>query len=218
MADSFSETLRHEARDIWGAIFSHEFLHEIQSGKLPVEKFRYYVIQDFHYLEGFGRAVSLALSKAPDTDALRKLLRRVNTPIERPLHERMFALLEIDEAEALRVGPSPTNRAYMNHMITTASSGGTGEAAAALLPCPWTYHLIGSLISVPNHPVYQHWAGAYKTGMLEESTRAWRELVDRFADEGGTAVRESMRRAFLTSSRYEYLFWTMAWNEEQWVV
>ena len=31
-------------------------------------------------------------------------------------------------------------------------------------------------------------------------------------------MREAMRRAFLTSSRYEYLFWTMAYNEERWPV
>ena len=27
---------------------------------------------------------------------------------------------------------------------------------------------------------------------------------------------EAMREAFLTSSRYEYLFWQMAYNQEQW--
>ena len=218
MTESFSKLLHDEAQDIWGMIFSHPFLRDIQAGELPLEKFRYYVIQDYHYLEGFGRAVSLALSKAPDTDALKKLVLRVNTPIERPLHVEMFELLEIDESEAMCVGPSPTNLAYINHMITTASIGGTGEAAAALLPCPWTYHLIGSLVSAPDHPVFQHWVSAYKSGLLERSTSAWRDLVDRFGAEGGDTMRESMRKAFLTSSRYEYLFWTMAYNQEKWPV
>ena len=218
MTTSFSEELQQEAQQIWGRIFSHPFLEELQAGELPMEKFRYYVIQDFHYLEGFGKTVSIALSKSPDLSTLRRLGRRINTPIERPLHGKMFELLEIDEAEALRVGPSPTNRAYMNHMLTVASTGGVGEAAAALLPCPWTYHELGSQLSLPDHPVYNHWVEAYHSGMLEASTAAWRELVDEFAAKGGPVLRESMRKAFLTSSRYEFLFWTMAYNMERWPV
>ena len=218
MTQSFSETLRQDALRIWGKIFTHPFIREIQAGELPLDKFRYYVIQDFHYLEGFGRVVSTALSKAPDTQTLRRLVRRVTTPVERPLHARMFELLEIDEATAEKVGPSPTNAAYVNHMLATASLGGVGEAAAALLPCPWTYHEIGGLLSPPDHPVYGEWVGAYHSGFLEQSTAAWRELVDEFGAKAGPAVRDSMRRAFITSSRYEYLFWTMAYNQEQWPV
>ena len=212
----FSEELRRDLDSVWERIFSHPFLKEVQAGTLPLEKFRYYVIQDYHYLEGFGRSVSIALSKGPDTETLRKLVRRVTTPIERPLHARMFELLEIEQEEVDRVGPSPTNLAYVNHMITTAASGGVGEAAAALLPCPWSYHELGNRLSLPDHPVYNAWVEAYHSGILEESTAAWRDLVDTFAEEGGPTVRESMRQAFLTSSRYEYLFWTMAYNMETW--
>ncbi|MCI0868436.1 MAG: thiaminase II [Chloroflexi bacterium] len=216
MALPFSEELRRDLDSVWERIFSHPFLKEVQAGSLPLEKFRYYVIQDYHYLEGFGRSVSIALSKGPDTETLRKLVRRVTTPIERPLHARMFELLEIEQEEVDRVGPSPTNLAYVNHMITTAASGGVGEAAAALLPCPWSYHELGNRLSLPDHPVYNAWVEAYHSGILEESTAAWRDLVDTFAEEGGPTVRESMRQAFLTSSRYEYLFWTMAYNMETW--
>ena len=212
----FSEELRRDLDSVWERIFSHPFLKEVQAGSLPLEKFRYYVIQDYHYLEGFGRSVSIALSKGPDTETLRKLARRVTTPIERPLHARMFELLEIEQEEVDRVGPSPTNLAYVNHMITTAASGGVGEAAAALLPCPWSYHELGNRLSLPDHPVYNAWVEAYHSGILEESTAAWRDLVDTFAEEGGPTVRESMRQAFLTSSRYEYLFWAMAYNMETW--
>ena len=212
----FSEDLRREAQAIWDKIFDHPFLEEVRTGTLPIEKFRYYMVQDFHYLEGFGRGVSISLSKAPDSGSVRKLARRVTTPVERPLHARMFDLLEIDQEDAERAVPSPTTRAYVNHILTTAATGGVGEAAAALLPCPWTYHEIGSRLSPPDHPVFNEWLGAYSSGLLTESTAAWRELVDRFGAEGGPTVRDSMRRAFRTSSRYEFMFWNMAYNQEQW--
>ena len=218
MATSFSSELRQEAASIWGDIMEHPFLLELQRGTLPVESFRYYVIQDYHYMEGFGRVVSIALSKAPDTEAIRQLARRVTTPVERPLHSRMFELLGVTEEEAEAAAQSPTNLAYVNHMLTAASMGGVGEAAAAILPCPWSYHEIGQQLQPSPHPVYGHWVDAYSSGILEESTAAWRELVDRFGAEGGPAVRAAMRDAFLASSRYEHMFWSMAYSREQWPV
>ena len=218
MGESFSESLRQEALPIWESIFAHPFLEEIEAAELPLEKFRYYVEQDYHYLAGFGQVVATALSKAPDTRTLRRLTRRITTPVERPLHGRMFELLETSEDAAETVPLSPTNMAYINHMQTAASMGGVGEAAAALLPCPWTYHEIGERIAVPEHPIYSYWAQPYRDGLLEESTAAWRELVDEYAANGGPATREAMRSAFITSSRYEFMFWTMAYNMESWPV
>lgn len=218
MSQSFSEELRTDALQIWDRIFSHPFLLEIQSGALDLNTFRYYVIQDYHYLEGFGRAVSIALSKSPDSNALQTLAKRINTPVERPLHRRLFELVGLTIEDAMLIEPSPTNRAYMDHMITTASTGGVGEAAAALLPCPWTYHEIGSKLSVPDKPPFNFWVESYSTGLLEESTAAWRALVDKFGAEGGPLLRSAMKRAFLTSSRYEYMFWTMAYDVQKWPV
>ena len=218
MAESFSESLRQEALPIWESIFAHPFLEEIEAAELPLEKFRYYVEQDYHYLAGFGQVVATALSKAPDTRTLRRLTRRITTPVERPLHGRMFELLETSEDAVETVPLSPTNMAYINHMQTAASMGGVGEAAAALLPCPWTYHEIGKRIAVPEHPIYSYWAQPYRDGLLKESTAAWRELVDEYAANGGPATREAMRSAFITSSRYEFMFWTMVYNREDWPV
>ena len=218
MAESFSQSLRQEALPIWESIFAHPFLKEIEAAELPLEKFRYYVEQDYHYLAGFGQVVATALSKAPDTSTLRRLTRRITTPVERPLHGRMFELLEMSEEEVEVVPLSPTNMAYINHMQIAASMGGVGEAAAALLPCPWTYHEIGERIAVPEHPIYSYWAQPYRDGLLEESTTAWRELVDEYAANGGPAAREAMRSAFITSSRYEFMFWTMAYKMEDWPV
>lgn len=218
MSESFSETLRQEAMPVWERIFAHPFLNEIQDATLPLEKFRYYVVQDYHYLAGFGQVVATALSKAPDTPTLRRLTKRITTPVERPLHAKMFDLLEMREADAEDADISPTNRAYVNHMRTAAELGGVGEAAAALLPCPWTYHEIGARLTVPNHPIYEYWAAPYRDGLLEESTAAWRELVDEFAATGGSATREAMRNAFIISSRYEFMFWSMAYDMERWPV
>ncbi|MBI4339598.1 MAG: thiaminase II [Chloroflexi bacterium] len=213
---SFSEELKNEAQPIWDRIFLHPFLAEAREGRLPLEKFRYYLLQDFHYLEGFARTVAIALGKAPDSDSVEALAKRVLTPIERPLHRQLLDSVGISPEEAAKAEPSPTNLAYTNHMLVTAFQHGLGPTAAALLPCPWTYHHLGSVLGEIDHPVYGPWAAFYLTGALEHSVQAWRGFVDQVGAAASPAEREAMRRAFLASSRYELLFWDMAYTMERW--
>ncbi len=212
---SFSAQLRQEARGIWDRIFQHPFLEELRAGTLPVEKFRSYIGQDYLYLEAFAQAAALALAKAPDLATLQVLSQRLVVPIEREHHRRMFQLLEMGDPEAARPQPLPTNRAYMDHIVAAAATGGVGETAAALLPCPWTYHELGTTLKGLAHPLYRQWASIYEAGFLEHSVRAWRGLVDQAA-KAYPERRPRMRELFLTSSRYEYMFWDMAYRMEQW--
>lgn len=215
---SFSEQLQSEAQPIWDSIFAHPFLREIKEGTLPLETFRYYLGQDYLYLEGFARTVAMALAKAPDSQTLEELSHRVLTPVERPLHHQLLAAAEVTIEEIHHNGRSPTNTAYVNHMLNTASLHGLGTTAAALLPCPWTYHLLKDNVGASEHPLYSQWTSFYVAGFLENSVAAWRSFVDRAAENAGPQEREAMREAFLTSSRYEFMFWEMAYNQEQWPV
>ncbi len=216
--DSFSEQLRDEAKSIWSEIFAHPFLQEIKDGTLPLEKFRYYLGQDYLYLEGFARTVAMALAKSPDAETLEELSHRVLTPVERPLHHRLVEAVGLSMDEIRNVGRSPTNTAYVNHMLKSASLYGLGPTAASLLPCPWTYHLLREEVGASEHPLYSQWTAFYVAGYLQDSVDAWRGFVDRAALQANSQELDAMRDAFLTSSRYEYLFWEMAYNQERWPV
>lgn len=218
MSETYAAVLWAEAAPIWAAIQAHPFLAELRAGTLPTETFRYYVTQDYLYLEAFARCVATALAKAPDGETLELLARRVLTPIERPLHRRLFELAGLERSEVLAAEIAPTNLAYQNHMLAVAARGGLGEIAAALLPCPWTYHKLGAALQVAEHPIYTEWAGFYTAGLLAESVEAWCGFVDQAAEAGGPEQRQAMRRAFLTSARYEHLFWDMAYRRERWPI
>jgi len=218
VSESFSELLRADADMLWRRIFAHPFLQEIKDGTLPLEKFQYYLVQDYLYLEGFARTVALALAKAPDAQTLEQLSRRVLTPVERPLHHKMMAAAGVSPTDAQRIGRSPTNTAYVNHMLKTASLYGLGPTAASLLPCPWSYHELKDAVGQAEHPLYSQWTAFYVAGYLQDSVDAWRGFVDGAAEQASVSEREAMREAFLTSSRYEYLFWEMAYRQEQWPV
>jgi thiaminase/transcriptional activator TenA len=66
--------------------------------------------------------------------------------------------------------------------------------------------------------LYGQWTAFYVAGLLQDSVEAWRGFVDAAALEAGPRELHSMREAFLTSSRYECLFWEAAYNMEGWPV
>jgi thiaminase/transcriptional activator TenA len=218
MTTLFSEQLRLETEPIWDAIYSHPFLTEIKNGTLPLEKFKYYIAQDYLYLEGFARTVATVLAKAPNAQLLEELSHRVLTPVERPLHQQLLEAVGLTVDEINSMGRSPTNTAYVNHMMATASMYGLGPTAAALLPCPWTYHLMKERVGASDHPVYSKWTAFYVGGFLENSVTAWRSFVDRSAEGAHPIELEAMRSAFITSIRYEYMFWNMAYKAEGWPI
>ena len=213
----FSNHLWQTASSIRGSISKHSFLLELQQGTLPVEKFRFYIIQDYLYLGAFGRAAASALAMAPDDETARKLLLRVSTPVERPLHTGLFDRLGVTQDEISRSTPAPTNLAYMNHIEVSMDLGGLATGVAALLPCPRIYHEVGKILQVPPHPIYRAWQSTYADGILEASVSAWSELVDQLSERSGPDTRAAMTSAYLTSARYEYMFWSMAYNLEEWI-
>ena len=216
MTEPYSSYLWRQAAPVWDAISSHPFLSELQSGSLPVEKFRFYIFQDYLYLGAFGRAAAAALSQAPDTNSARRLLRRVTTPVERPLHATLFDALAVTDDDAEASTPAPTNLAYMNHIEVAMDMGGLPCGVAALLPCPRIYHEVGKILTEPAHPIYRIWQSTYADGLLEASVAAWSELVDELAYDAGPHTRAMMEQAYLISSRYEFMFWSMAYNLEDW--
>ena len=213
---NFSDYLWELANPVWNAIKRHPFLEELEAGILPIEKFRFYILQDYHYLAGFGRSAAAALSSAPDTETARRLLKRVTTPVERPLHGRLFDALGVTTGVVSLSGPAPTNLAYQNHMEVAMRVDGMACGVAALLPCPRIYHEVGKILSEPDHPVFRMWQSTYSEGILQASTRAWSDMLDDLAHTAGPDMRDRMTAAYLTSVQYEHMFWTMAYNLEQW--
>lgn len=218
LEDRFTDTLKLRAWPVWEEIFRHPFLSEAKAATLPLEKFRYYVIQDYKYLSAFARVVAISLAKAPTSSALESIARRLVTPIERPLHRKLMPMMGITQEDLHRTPISPTNLAYCNHMIGAASLGSWATGIASLLPCPWTYHELGEVVGKIDHPVFGPWSAVYAEGLLEEGVNLWREMLDEAGGSASAGEQAAIVDAFVTSSRYEFMFWEMAYRQEAWPV
>lgn len=71
---SFSYSFSREAWDVNAQLYEDirtmPFNEELAAGTLSKERFKHYITQDAHYLIGFGRALALAVAKAPNPDRI----------------------------------------------------------------------------------------------------------------------------------------------------
>jgi thiaminase/transcriptional activator TenA len=124
--------------------------------------------------------------------------------------------------EMVSVPMAPTNYAYTRHMLTVAASGSAAEITVVALPCAWIYCVVGQHLlkqGTPrnNHP-YRDWLMLYASPEFAEVQRWMRKKVDQWAASAGKEERRRMEESFVISSRYEWMFWEMAWTEEKWPV
>lgn len=217
---SFVETVLQENADLCAAIRAMPFNRALADGTLPAEVFQNYIIQDAHYLEGFARALALAASAAPDADAVAQLAgsRAGALHVERDLHAHYMGLFGVTAADFNTTPPTPACDHYTSFLISTAATGTTGEAVAALLPCFWVYRDVGHDIharAAGDNP-YRAWIDTYVSDDFDAAVTRSCGLADRLYAQASDTVRGQMRAAFAKSTLMEWAFWDSAWHLRGW--
>jgi thiaminase/transcriptional activator TenA len=221
-AHSFSAGLWDSIGDIYGAILAHPFITGLTDGTLPPESFAFYVVQDALYLQDYARALAAVASRAPTSDAMQMFARHAADAVaaELELHATLLAELKLSGEDVKRAELAPTNRGYTAYLLATAHAGSYAEGVAAVLPCYWIYWEVGKellRLGSPD-PRYQRWISAYAAPEYGEVVASVIAEVDRVAPTVSAAERELMRRHFVTTSRYEWMFWEAGFQRESWPV
>ncbi|MFQ6086060.1 MAG: thiaminase II, partial [Candidatus Bathyarchaeia archaeon] len=142
--------------------------------------------------------------------------------VEMDALKKLANALGITTAELMEAEPTPTTLAYTRYILGVAYSGSFGEYVACILPCMWSYQVIGEKLResdrLRSHPTYSRWASTYHSTEYRELVDLLKGQLDRLADTSGEAERSRMRGHFLTCSRYEFMFWDMAYKLEEWPV
>lgn len=207
---------------IYDAILDHPFLSGLADGSLELDAFRFYVVQDAHYLRDYARALALCAARAPDEPAVLMFAKHAAGAIEveRELHESFFADFGITDDDVAKTPVAPTCRAYTSYLLATCHGGSFNEALAAVLPCYWIYAEVGKALAErgSSDARYQRWIDTYGGQEFAGIVREVLELTDRVGAEVSSAERERMREHFVTTSRYEWMFWDAGWRQETWPV
>jgi thiaminase (transcriptional activator TenA) len=220
---SFCESLREECSEQWEGLHGHPFLREMAAGVLPLETFRFFVEQDFHFfLPDLARAVALGAAASRDDRELRHFTEELVAVVERENENNRLLLKRlIDLGVADRGGaalPGPANVAYAGYILSTAARGGPLEIMTVLLPCTWSYADIGLRLQaeIVAHPVYADWVRFLASDEYVELIACRRRTLDELAVSIEESHRRRLARIFRTAVLLEHLFWDMAYRCEQW--
>lgn len=222
MAEALTELLWSDIEGIYAAILEHPFIGGLTDGSLDEDAFRFYVIQDAHYLGEYARALAVCAARAPGEDDVAMFARHAAgaVEVERQLHEQFFAEYGIGADDLAATPPAPTCRAYTSYLLAVCHGGSFPEALGAVLPCYWIYQRVGGALLArgsPN-PRYQRWIDTYGGEEFAEVVREVLALTDRLGPRLGEDERERVRAHFLQTSRYEWMFWDMGYRRETWPV
>ncbi len=214
--------LYRDSKRIWEAIKNHSFVQELFRGTLPLEKYRYYVAQDYYFLVGMTRSFALLAAKTRDYELTRKALWMAysDATIELENYEKHLGEIGLTLEQVRAVEPAPTTLAYVNHVLSICSLGEPVECLVSTLPCFWTYmwlpEQLEDLIEENKNKIYREWIETYRSKEYRELTKDLIKTVDKIGI--GYSDIERLKWIFRTSSRYEYMFWDMAYRMEKWPV
>ena len=206
----------------YAAILRHPFLTGLTDGSLPRASFQFYTVQDALYLREFARALSITAARAPEDDWIIMFNEHAAGAlrVERALHESFFRELRLSPGDVAATPLAPTNLAYTSYLLAAAYAAPFHEAVAALLPCYWIYWEVGKeleRLGSPD-PLYARWIGTYASKEFGSLVTAVLDATNQTAERLQSAEREAMRRHFITTSRYEWMFWDMGYRREAWPI
>jgi thiaminase/transcriptional activator TenA len=219
----FTEQLRKRADHIWEANFNHPFVQGIGSGKLPKDKFVFYLKQDYVYLIDFSRYFALIAARAANLTLMTGFAELLHTTlkVEMDLHRGICADFGITPAELEKTEPMPDTLNYTSYLIKSAFLGTTGETLAGFLPCAWGYVEIAQRLKahgLPEENHYRQWIETYASEEFDGLVLYYRTVLDEYAKTASEDEKARMQIVFDTSSRLEYMFWDMAWNQRCWPI
>jgi thiaminase/transcriptional activator TenA len=205
---------------IYGAILDHPFIKGLADATLARENFEFYVVQDALYLREFARALAITAGRATRDEWIIMFSEHAAGALKvgRELHETFFKDFGLAPAHVSSTPLAPANLAYTSYLIAVAYSAPFHEALAALLPCYWIYWEVGKALERKGSPseLYRRWIATYASAEFGTLVSAVLEAADQTAERLRPDELDAMRRHFITTSRYEWMFWEMGYRREQW--
>lgn len=215
------ERLLDATKDIWKKYNEHPFVLGIQDGTLDKEKFRYYIVQDYLYLEDYAKTFAVGVAKAKNLKIANLFAKYINVMNgELDIHNGYLAKLGVTQEEIESTPRALDNLSYTSYMLRVAYEEGQAEIFAAILACAYSYEVIAKNI-VKNNPssvddeFYGDWVRGYISDGYAAENAVLLEVMDSLTEEYTDQQIQHLTDIFVACSRYELAFWEMAWNMDR---
>ncbi|WP_059053881.1 thiaminase II [Paenibacillus senegalimassiliensis] len=218
----FTQRLMSKLEPVWKQNHNHPFVTGMGDGTLDAAKFRFFMIQDYLYLIEYAKLFALGAVKAKDVPTMSKFATLLESTLntEMGLHREYCEKFGITTEDLEEAEHAPTTLAYSHYMLHVSANGTLADLVAALLPCMWSYWEIGKeLNAIPGaaqHELYGEWISMYSSEEFGELTIWCMDLMNELTEGMREHELEHLENIFLNTTRFEYLFWDMAYHEQSW--
>lgn len=213
----FTMQLLAAAQPVWSAMTQHPFVQEVAKGTLDPVKFDFWVQQDHYFVMETRRLWGYAAARAPEEEITRTLLQAA-AALDPEL--QLFR----DHAQArgipLDVTPAPICQGYASFAVHVAAFGDFLELFSVIYGAEKAYFDTWTTVKgqTPPESAYARWIANWTSPAFADFVAWLGRTLDRLATGQPDAALGRARRAFLTTARFEYLFWEMAYRQEGWPV
>jgi thiaminase/transcriptional activator TenA len=217
---SFSGEAWSRNADLFETMRDMRFNADLMAGRLEIERFRHYIIQDAKYLIAFGQSLALASAKSDHPAHMVQFARGAieAVMVERALHAEYFAAFGIDDAVVAQTPASPVCHHYSCFLLATGFREPLAVHLAAMLPCFWVYREVGRHIHAhagADNP-YRAWIDTYAGEEFAAAVDAVIATTDAVAAEAGEGLRPAMHAGFTRAMQLEWMFWDSAYDQRAW--
>jgi len=132
-AKNLLDSVRRELAPLNELIFSHPYLNDVEKGRLPLEKVKRFVEQQYYIVSHDVKSLAIMLSRAKgrEVDFFNLLLQGDIQALSNLIKMAGGLGLSIEDLEAF--DPSPESVAYTHYLAFLANYANAGEQALALV-------------------------------------------------------------------------------------
>jgi thiaminase/transcriptional activator TenA len=219
--NTFADDLKQSCIDTWNKILNHQFLIEISTNALPIDKFIFYLKQDRIFLIEFCSFLQAVKQKFHDDVHLAELFDKLlcsTINFEMQMQNQILNSLGISPDSSLNSIPSTTILSYTSYLrnvsLLSSAAENMGKIVSAMAPCPWTYLEIAEKLSRYDieNDTYRMWVQFYSSRESYIQVEDLKKILCALAKEASNKDKLVMKRYFATACNYELLFWDMAYN------
>jgi len=209
---SLCKILKEENKEVWEKILDHKFIQEIANTTLEVKKWKYYLCQDSLYLDFLLRTLAYAAAKAPRRELIEFFAKAILDTIQGEVEMQQKIKSKIG---TLSLGMSDLNKEYTKFLLNIGQNGSFFEIVASILPCFWTYQLIGEKLKntkASTHELFKLWIEGYTSKPYKDLVEKLKKIMDEALNKVDQNELKRIMEYFKKASEFELKFWDMAYS------
>lgn len=209
------DQLRHAISHLLPRLYEHPFNQGLIRGNLERFRFKFYLEQDFLYLNEFSKALMLASSRVTRCEHASELKKFSNevSSFQYTFHRKYLAEFQSFRFFNSREGflnKIPVIENYTNHLLFSAQVAPVEVAIASFVPCFYLYNELGiKMLREMNRShlnPYELWILSYSNKQFSCATQSIIRIFEEVSSSISLEEAKSIVHAFTTSTEFEISF------------